>query len=153
MYGGKELAILKLTNEIEIELVSRVTINDWINAVRIYDPINDDEDQNQVRFCVLTSHSIALELEANANGNWTIGNKSGCIDKCTLYCSLVVGKKWSTTTILGGTALGELIIWSVKHNCMAQEVIHRLSGHNVSNKKRIQLLDSANNSFYFFCRV
>lgn len=128
VYGGRELAILANVGEPNVNVLQCLALNDWISTVHIYKSI----ENATIHFCALTSHSLAMEIEANELGVWKIVNRSASVDKSTLYCSKVLGTQWSTTTVLGGTALGELIVWSVKSGDVAREIIHRLSGHNVS---------------------
>lgn len=128
VYGGKELAILKNVGEPNVELVQCLALNDWISTVHIY----ESTDETTIRCCVLTSHSFAMEIEANDSGGWEILNRSASVDKSTLYCSMLMGAHWSATIVFGGTALGELIIWSTKSGDLARDIIHRISGHNVS---------------------
>lgn len=128
VYGGKELAILTNLGTPNVEVVRCLQVSDWISTVHIYELI----DGVTLRFCLLTSHSLAMEMELNESSVWKTANRSASMDKSTLYCSKVLGTNWSTTIVFGGTALGELIIWSVKSGDLAREIIHRVSGHNVS---------------------
>lgn len=126
-YGGREVAILYLLEQ-QLELITRLSLNDWISSVHIYEPIVDDE----LSFCVVSAHSVASEFTVNRNGKWNIKNKSTCVDKCTLYGSFIIGNRWTETVIFGGTAFGELIIWKANQcNGSACDVLQRLSGHNV----------------------
>lgn len=87
-----------------------------------------------------------------------IDKTCSCIDdKSTLYSSYILGKKWNTTIIFGGTALGNLIIWKINDNSTQSNIIHRLTGHNVisikfkySIKIRIFVITIL---FFFCCRV
>lgn len=128
VYGGRELAILENVGEPNVNVLQCLTLNDWISTVHIY----ESTDDACIHFCALTSHSLAMEIEADELSAWKIVNRSASVDKSTLYCSKVLGTHWSSTTVLGGTALGELIVWSVKSGDVAREIIHRVSGHNVS---------------------
>lgn len=131
VFGGKELALLTKVGQPDVELLQCLALNDWISTVHIYEP----PEVATSRFCVLSSHSSAMEFEANETGAWKIANRSASVDKSTLYCSIALGTQWSTTTVFGGTALGELIVWSVKSDDLAREIIHRVSGHNVSDER------------------
>lgn len=98
-------------------------INDWINNVQLY----VSEEQNSM--CLLTSHSVALHLAFNSD-RATETERISCADKSTLYSSCLVGSLWSQTLVFGGTALGDLIIWSLAAE-KSGIILHRLSGHNV----------------------
>lgn len=127
VYGGREVAIFLLTLDKHLKLITRLTLSDWISSIKVYKPISSDE----VSFCVLTAHSVASEFKVNINGKWRIEHKVSCTDKCTLYCSVIIGNDWAETTIFGGTAFGELIIWNAAGNDSTRDVLQRLSGHNV----------------------
>lgn len=130
VFGGKELAILTNVGLPNIQVLQCLVLSDWISTVHIYELSTDAT----IRFCALTSHSLALGIEASeSNGSWKIANRSASVDKSTLYCSKVLGTQWPRTTVFGGTALGELIVWSVQNGDLAREIIHRVSGHNVSS--------------------
>lgn len=128
VYGGRELAILTNVGKSDVKILQCLALQDWISTLHIYEPTQDAS----TRFCVVTSHSFAMEIEADELGAWKILNRSASVDKSTLYCSKVLGADWASTTVFGGTALGELIVWSVQNEDVAREVIHRVSGHNVS---------------------
>lgn len=128
IYGGREFMILRIDdNQMIFKTMNRIT--DWINNIQIY-------SSELKTICLLTSHSIALQITHNPNTNCTQEvNRISCSDKSTLYTSCLVGDKWLNTIAFGGTALGDLIIWSlVQENKGA--VLHRLSGHNVKSKKK-----------------
>lgn len=127
-YGGRELAILRLKSD-ELELIQRLEIHDWVNSVLLY----ENQDEAELEFAVLTSHSAVFRIRAdNINCTWKILDKAASVEKSTLYCSRMIGREWNETTVFGGTALGELIIWQVKSGSSSCEVFHRLLGHNVS---------------------
>lgn len=126
-YGGREVAILLLTSDNHLKLLTCLALNDWISSIRVYEPTSNDE----VSFCTVSGHSVASEFNVNLMGKWNTQNKASCTDKCTLYCSFITGNRWNETTIFGGTAFGELIIWTANGNDSTREVIHRLPGHNV----------------------
>lgn len=128
VYGGRELAVFNLKPDKQLTFIKHLTLNDWISSICVYQPISPD----QISFCVVSAHSVASEFNVNVNGEWRIEQKKSCQDKCTLYCSFIMGKNWRDTTIFGGTAFGELIVW--KTNESGQQlspVLHRVSGHNV----------------------
>lgn len=127
VHGGRELAVFLLTVDKHLKLISRLTLNDWISSIKVYSPTSSEE----VSFCVVSAHSVASQFIVNINGKWRIEHKASCTDKCTLYCSFIIGDEWTETTIFGGTASGELIIWNANGNGSQREVLHRLSGHNV----------------------
>lgn len=127
VYGGREVAIFLLRDDLDLKLITRLTLNDWISTIRVYKPISNDV----VSFCVVSAHSVASEFNVNINGKWSIEHKSSCVDKCTLYCSLIIGDSWEKTTIFGGTAFGELIIWTPNGES-PREVFQRVTGHNVT---------------------
>lgn len=133
-YGGRDLAIIEL-NDNHLTIIQTKKIGDWISSVHLYE--NDENNTcDSYEFCVLSSHSVAYRIQANnVNKSWNLLTKSSCIEKSTLYCSRIIGKQWKNTTVFGGTALGELIIWNVNSDCVSCEVYHRLSGHNVNVKK------------------
>lgn len=59
-----------------------------------------------------------------------LSNKLSCPDKSTLYSSLILGTTWKSTVIFGGTALGDVFIWSEIDDKI--RILHRLAGHNVN---------------------
>lgn len=126
VYAGREVAILLNQNK-DLKLVTRLELNDWISSVHVYEPTSNDS----VSFCIVSAHSVASEFKVYSSGKWSIEHKSSCLDKCTLYSSLIIGSKWHETTIFGGTAFGELIIWRVNEEGSPCEVLQRVSGHNV----------------------
>lgn len=126
VYGGKEITIFLLSEDQQLKLITRLTLNDWISSIRLYKTISSDA----VSFCVVFAHSVASQFNVNINGKWSIEHKSTCVDKCTLYCSSIIGNSWEETTIFGGTAFGELIIWTPDGES-PREVFQRVTGHNV----------------------
>lgn len=130
-YGGREIAILKLI-ENGLKIIQCNEFRDWISSVNLYDKKNAEE-KGILEFAVLTSHSEAFLVQTdNESGTWRIIDQSSCVEKSTLYCSRQLGERWDNTTVLGGTALGELIIWTIQSGSKLCQVHHRLSGHNVS---------------------
>lgn len=127
VYGGREVAIFLLNRDKHLKFITRLTLSDWISSIKVYKPVSSEE----VSFCILSAHSVASEFKVNTNGKWLIEHKASCTDKCTLYCSLIIGNNWNETTIFGGTAFGELIIWNSIGSDSSREVLQRLSGHNV----------------------
>lgn len=128
VYGGREIALIEIHGEDDqLKIVHSFELTDWISTVHIYKCVGGES----MRICLLTSHSLAIEFGINATGAIKV-NRSACEDKCTLYSSLIKGTEWDGTTCFGGTALGELIVWTVGGNCLDRTVQHRLSGHNVS---------------------
>lgn len=131
-HGGREIAVAILNDNNEFRIIKRLALNDWISSVHLYKTVTNDE----ITFCALTAHNVALEIEVKHDGKWRIKNKQSCTDKCTLYCSLIVGNHWQNTTIFGGNAFGELIIWKIIDSMGPSEILHRLSGHNVRFKQK-----------------
>lgn len=119
-----------MTKNNEINIIKTLSLNDWISSVHVYK--SELSESDQISFCVLSAHSVATEIEINQQGDWKVLNRSSCIDKCTLYCSKIVGDRWLETVIFGGNAFGELIVWTVGKDSQPRNVIHRLTGHNVS---------------------
>lgn len=99
-------------------------INDWINNVQLY------SSQQQLSMCLLTSHSVALHFAFQTVDRPIETERIACADKSTLYSSCLVGSQWSETLVFGGTALGDLMIWSLATERNGT-ILHRLSGHNV----------------------
>lgn len=128
VYAGRDAAVLSVTSENEVNVVKKLSLGDWISSIRLYKLNKCD----RISFCVLSAHSVATEIEVNDSGEYEILNSSSCIDKVTLYCSMILGDKWLDTTLFGGTAFGELIIWTVGDSAHPRNVIHRLAGHNVT---------------------
>lgn len=131
IHGGREIAVAVLNDNNDFRIIKRLAFNDWISSVHLYKIVTDDA----IKFCALTAHNVALEMEFELDGKWRIKNRQSCIDKCTLYCSLIFGNHWQNTTIFGGNAFGELIIWNIVDSLGACEILHRLSGHNVRSKQ------------------
>lgn len=127
-YGGRELAVFLMTENNQLKSIKHLTLNDWISSVKLYKPNSDDA----MSFCVVTAHSVASEFRVNINGEWSILHKSSSADKCTLYCSHIIGDSWENTTIFGGTAFGELIIWDANGDS-PREAHYRATGHNVKS--------------------
>lgn len=127
VHAGREIAVGTVDIDNNVKILQKLVINDWISSVRLYDASNQDE----CRFCALSGHNVAMEFVVTATSRWSIVNKSACVDKCTLYCSYILGTEWENTTCFGGNAFGELIIWTVGVGS-ARDVLHRLSGHNVN---------------------
>lgn len=129
------MAIFILDIEKQLKLIKHLTLNDWISSICVYEPISPDE----ISFCVVSAHSVASEFNVNTDGKWRIEHKKSCSDKCTLYCSFIMGKNWSDTTIFGGTAFGELIVWqtAVESSQQLASVLHRVSGHNVISMSKL----------------
>lgn len=119
-----------MTKNNKINIIKTLSLNDWISSVHVYK--SELSESDQISFCVLSAHSVATEIEINQQGDWKVLNRSSCIDKCTLYCSKIVGDRWLETVIFGGNAFGELIVWTVGKDSQPRNVIHRLTGHNVS---------------------
>lgn len=134
IYGGREIAVAILNNNNDFRIIKRLTSKDWISSVHLYEIVADDE----ITFCALTAHNVALEIGVELDGKWRIKNKQSCTDKCTLYCSLIIGKYWQNTTIFGGNAFGELIIWNIVDSTGPCKILHRLSGHNVRFKQKLE---------------
>lgn len=109
-YGGREAAIFILNIDKQLKFIKHLTLNDWISSIRVYEPILPDA----ISFCVVSAHSVASEFNVNADGKWRIEHVKTCQDTCTLYCSFIMGKSWMETTIFGGTAFGELVVWQNK---------------------------------------
>lgn len=126
-YGGRELTVFLMSEDNQLKSIKHLTLNDWISSIKLYKPNSD----NVISFCVVTAHSVASEFRVNINGEWSIQHKSSCADKCTLYCSFVIGDSWEDTTIFGGTAFGELIIWDANGDS-PRGVHYRATGHNVT---------------------
>lgn len=131
VYGGRELAIFELFRN-ELTKVQNLVFNDFISNVCLY--ICDDHQLNSVEFCVLSSHSVAycLGTKSENRKRWRILNRSACEDKSVLYSSFLLGKQWSKTTCFGGTAFGDLFIWTIQDKCSDCEVLQRITCHNVS---------------------
>lgn len=140
-YGGRELALFTMNADKELTLIKHLTLNDWISSICVYAPTSEDE----ISFCAVSAHSVASEFNVKSNGNWRIEHKKSCRDKCTLYCSFIMGENWMETTIFGGTAFGELIIWQPSESGQQlATVLHRVSGHNVIHiqKNYIDFIES-----------
>lgn len=131
VYGGRQLAILILSPDNHLKLIKTLSLNDWISSIQVYKSELAPEKESEVSFCVVSAHSVASEFKINTNGDWSIVNKASCVDKCTLYSSVIIGDGWSKITVFGGTAFGELIIWKAHGDGMSREVLQRLTGHNV----------------------
>lgn len=143
VYGGREAAIFIINADKQLQFIKQLTLYDWISSVRVYAPILSDN----ISFCVVSAHSVASQFNVNVDGDWKIEHKKSCEDKCTLYSSTIMGKSWMDTTIFGGTAFGELIVWqtTVGEEHQLATVLHRVSGHNVNRnsfhlpKKKLQI--------------
>lgn len=137
VYGGRQLAVLLLSSNYDLKLVKILSLNDWISSAQVYKP-KPDKKGDEISFCTVSAHSVACEFKINTNGEWSIVNKASCDEKCTLYCSAIIGYEWIESTVFGGTAFGELIIWKTHGEGMQREVFHRLSGHNVILNRDVQ---------------
>lgn len=147
MYGGRELVIIELIEQ-RLRVIQTLEFRDWISSVQIYDEIIAGDI---LEFCVLTSHSVAYRIEADLQkATWRTVATCRCVEKSTLYCSRIIGRRWSDTTILGGTALGELIIWTVGVEDTPRKVLQRQFGHNVSNTHILFVASQLMCNFPFF---
>lgn len=126
--AGREAAICIANIHNDLKIIKKLSLNDWISSAHVYESIESDK----VSFCMVSGHSIATEVKVDIHSKCKIINRSACEDKCTLYCSYITGNRWADTTIFGGNAFGELIIWTVGENESTREILHRLSGHNVN---------------------
>lgn len=129
IHAGREIAIGTVDTNNTVNIIQKLVSDDWISSVHLYEATNDDA----CRFCALTGHNLAMEFTVSIKKAWAILKRSACADKCTLYCSYIRGTQWRNTICFGGNAFGELIIWEVGLNGSTQDVLHRLSGHNVRN--------------------
>lgn len=127
IHGGRDIGVAIVNGNNDFRIVKRLTFNEWISSIRIYGLTND----NRVSLCILTAHNVAVNILLDIDGNWEIGKKSNCTDKCTLYCSFIIGSRWLDSTILCGNAFGELIIWSILDQCEPCAILHRINGHKV----------------------
>lgn len=128
VYGGREFALIRIKSEQnEIELIKSFETFDWISSIHVY-----KQNGDSLKICLLTGHNVVNEIIVNVTGKFEIINRSGCIDKCTLYSSLIHGSTWESTSICGSNAFGELVIWNVKSNTFDCDVATRLKAHNVS---------------------
>lgn len=126
--AGREAAICIVDINNDLKFIKKLSLNDWISSVHVYESIENDK----ISFCMASGHSVATEFKVNIQSEYEIINKSVCKDKCTLYCSYITGNQWADTTIFGGNAFGECIIWTVGENGSTCDILHRLSGHNVN---------------------
>lgn len=127
IHAGREAAICIANINNDFKIIKKLSLKDWISSAHVYESMG-----SEVSFCIVSGHSIATEFKVDIHSEFKIINRSACEDKCTLYCSYITGKRWADTTIFGGNAFGELIIWTVGGNGSTREILHRLSGHNVS---------------------
>lgn len=131
-YGGRELAIVELLlHERRLRILQKLTFGDWISSVLLYENAEASTNEHVLEFCVLSAHSVATRVAANPQGSsWRILNSCKSTEKSTLYCSHLMGKRWCDTVVFGGTALGELIVWTIDEDTL-RSVYQRHSGHNV----------------------
>ncbi|XP_055389801.1 uncharacterized protein LOC129618813 [Condylostylus longicornis] len=116
VYGERQF-ILFSNERNDFKLIYSGRINDWISSGKLL--------QND-KFCLVTGHLTAIELEYNRElQTCTIINKSFCFDKTTLYCSSILGKTWDDLIIFGGTAMNVIVFRPLSSN-----IIQRLSGNN-----------------------
>lgn len=107
VYGGRFLAICELTDRFCI--IGQCKLNDVISSATI----NPSDDRT---LDVVTTYNVVVQLRLNEGKIFDIVRKSVCEERSTLYCSHIrygdsIGT-WTNTRIFGGTALGEVLIWS-----------------------------------------
>lgn len=115
VYGGRYLAVccLLIQNN-QIQLISQCKLSDVISTVRINPENHDILD-------VVTTYNVALRMHLNAAKKLVIVQKSVCEERSTLYCSHLRYRsdrdgRWNNLSVFGGTALGEVLIWSPTEN-------------------------------------
>lgn len=124
--AGRDLLVTEIfDNKFQNSFITK--ISDWISAIKI---LKDGF------VAVLTAHNVALLLELN-DGKAVIKVKLRCDENSTLYCSHIHGSSWLDLTFFGGTALGELVIWTRNKAYNDSEIdniesliIHRQFLHN-----------------------
>lgn len=107
VHGGRFLAICELSDQFRI--LAQCKLNDVISSAIINASDNSTVD-------LVTTYNVAVQLRSNEGKRIEIVKKSVCEERSTLYCSHIrfgdsIGT-WTNIRIFGGTALGEVLIWS-----------------------------------------
>lgn len=123
VYGGRYLAICELKNE-RISLIGKCKLTNVISSVR-------PNALNWTDIDVVTTYNVAVKLRMNiSEGVLEIIRKSVCVERSTLYCSHIRSADaqdgWTSLRIFGGTALGEVLIWSPNESGRS-EILYRFS--------------------------
>lgn len=111
VYGGRYLAISLETRDIYCSHIwpqpPTVRLKDVISCAQFNPEINVID--------LVTTYNVALQLRLESN-TLVVSRKSVCNDRSTLYCSHIrygdAAGTWTQIKIFGGTALGEVLIWS-----------------------------------------
>lgn len=87
------------------------------------------EEEPDTRLAVSLAHNALLLLEAES-GN--IFSFYSCVESCLLYSALIIGSRWDSLVLVGGTVFNQLVLWrprGTKPDGQSQ-VERRLLGHS-----------------------
>lgn len=124
VYGGRYFAICEIKSK-NLKIISQSKLSDVISSAKMtsnaYNLIN-----------AVTTYNVALQIELDKENKMKILRKSACEERSTLYCSHIrLGYTWTGTKIFGGTAFGEVLIWSPSQSGKST-ISYRFSNPTVS---------------------
>lgn len=64
------------------------------------------------------------------------------------YCGKILGQDLSQLTILAGTVFGNILVWTASTSG-EQQLLHRLSGHNVRSRQSLKFHAYSNALYYY----
>lgn len=132
--AGREILFTEIIDNKFQQSVS-FKLSDWISSLKVLD--------DGLVAC-LTAHNIAVLLDLTPD-KLVIKEKLLCEENATLYCSHISGKSWNDLTFFGGTALGELVVWT-KHESqpkiLLRQFLHNGVIFSINYKKSEGLLVS-----------
>lgn len=103
--AGKELLLSDIVDN-EFENSRIVKLSDWISSTQFI----------QRDLAIMTAHSQIAIL----NKDDKIYRKIHCDETSTLYCSFIYVESSNQLLFFGGTALGELLVWTEKKTIFRQ---------------------------------
>lgn len=117
--AGREILCTEIADN-EFRHSVSFKLSDWISSLKVLDDGS---------VACLTAHNIAVLLELTCN-KLAIKEKLLCDENATLYCSHISGTSWNELTFFGGTALGELVVWT-KHESQPKILLRQFLHNGV----------------------
>ena len=111
--AGREVLHAEIVDK-KIQSSFVIKLSDWISNVSIL---------SNGSVVVVTSHNIAALLSIT-DQKAEIKEKLRCVENSTLYCSFIYGKEWENLHFFGGTALGELVVWTKTSGIIYRHFLH-----------------------------
>ena len=111
--AGREILHAEIVDKkIQSSFVTK--ISDWISNISVL---------STGLVVVVTSHNIAALL-STTDQKAIIKDKLRCDENSTLYCSCIYGNEWENIYFFGGTALGELVVWTKASGIIYRQFLH-----------------------------